>query len=47
MLRRPWAAKMHADGVIEFEDGTTEGNFDVVMFCTGELACLTWWHTLW
>lgn len=46
MRRRPWVAKMHADGFIDFEDGTREGNFDVVIFCTGEPACPTQRHTL-
>lgn len=35
MLRRPWVSKMHADGRVEFEDGSCVESIDVVMFCTG------------
>lgn len=36
MYRRQWPRELHADGTVEFEDGSTAERVDVVMFCTGE-----------
>lgn len=35
MYRRPWISSMHADGSVEFEDGSSVQDIDIVMFCTG------------
>lgn len=35
MLRRPWVRKMHSNGKVEFEDGSSVESMDFVMFCTG------------
>lgn len=35
MYRRPWISRMHADGSVEFEDGSSVPAIDIVMFCTG------------
>eukprot|EP00892_Ulva_mutabilis_P007447 jgi/Ulvmu1/5074/UM021_0091.1 len=35
MYRRPWVSRMGSDGTIEFEDGSSVQDIDIVMFCTG------------
>ena len=37
MYRRPWIARMNADGSIEFEEGSIMHGIDIVMFCTGNV----------
>lgn len=38
MLRRAWVSKMHSNGSIDFEDGSSLQGIDVVMFCTGSAS---------
>lgn len=51
MYRRPWISCMHSDGSVEFEDGSSVQDIDIVMFCTGALptqqALVHWPQCAW